>query len=268
MSTAQLSHWDLATWWLFGKGGQPMKSVAIIQARMGSSRLPGKVLMEVAGKPMLALVAERIGSAHSVDEVVVATSTEPADDPIWQFCSQQSLVCYRGSLEDVLDRFYQAAVQQQAELVLRITADCPLIDGALVDHVVGEMQREPRADYATNDLPPLTYPIGLSVEAFTMEALTVAWREDDNSQGWREHVTPFIYNHRDRFRVRVVQYPTDHSQMRWTVDTEQDLQLIRRVYEHFGGDDFVWTDVLAAFLDNPQWSQINQDVAQKPIPVE
>lgn len=168
--------------------------VAIIQGRMGSSRLPGKVLLDIAGQPMLARVFTRTSRAAAVTETLIATTTEPADDPIAEYCDFSGVPFTRGSQFDVLDRYYQAARQFKAEVVVRITADCPVIDPALIDDVVNTLL-EDEYDFVCNRLPPpwsRTYPIGLDVEACTFAVLEKAWQEAKEPQH-REHAMPYFY---------------------------------------------------------------------------
>jgi spore coat polysaccharide biosynthesis protein SpsF len=237
-------------------------TIAIIQARMSSSRLPGKVLLDIAGQPMLVRVVERTSKAKSLDGVIVATTTESPDDAIAALCAKRGYACYRGSVNDVLDRYYQAARAFQAGVVVRITADCPVIDPDLIDQAVGELLRS-GADFVANRLPPpwhRTYPIGLDLEVCTFQALERAWRETDQPHQ-REHVMPYLYEEEGRFHSIQLDHDPDYGHLRWTVDTPEDLELIRRVYEHFGGqDDFSWLDVLELFHDQPELAKINADV--------
>lgn len=243
-----------------------MNVLGIIQARMGSSRLPGKVYKDLAGEPMFVRVINRVKRAQTVDEVIIATSMHPADESISHLCGWLGIGWYRGSETDVLDRYYRAAIAFQADVIVRITADCPLIDPDVIDHVVGVLlERRPRVDYVNNALPGRTYPRGLDVEAFTFQALEAAWREDKDP-AWREHVTPYMLNNPDKFKLLGVNNTEDHSAMRWTVDTEEDLQLVRNVYDHFGHDDFSWCDVLELMEQNPDWLEINSHIVQKAIP--
>ena len=152
------------------------KAYCIIQARTGSTRLPGKVLMDIGGRPMLARVVERCREAKSLEGVVVATSVLPGDDPIAELAATSGWLCVRGSEDDVLDRYHQAATAVDADEIVRVTADCPLIDPAIIDLVLGTL-RESGADYAANTVAPRTYPRGLDTEAFTRAALETAWRE-------------------------------------------------------------------------------------------
>lgn len=240
------------------------RTVAIVQARMGSERLPGKTLMPLAGTPMLARVVRRVVRATLLDEVVVATSRSKKDEPIAALCREQEWLCERGSADDVLDRFYEAAKARRATDIVRVTGDCPLLDPEIVDLAVRAFGAE-TCDYASTTLEPRTYPRGLDVEVLSFEALERAWREDRNPT-WREHVTPYIYRHPDRFRLHRVAHSADHSAQRWTVDTPEDYEFVRRVYEHFGDDTFSWTDVLALLEDHPEWLEINRNIRQKVVP--
>ena len=239
-----------------------MNTVAIIQARMGSTRLPGKVLMDVAGEPMLARVVTRTARAEMLDAVAVATSAEPSDDPIATLCDERGWPCFRGSADDVLDRYYRAAEAHGADLVVRITSDCPLIDPGLIDRVVREFHEQAPVDFARNTFPPETFPWGLDVEVMTFAALERAWREAENP-AWREDVTVYLYRHPETFRLHAVVNDEDLSWMRWTVDTAEDLALVRTIYGHFGHDRFRWRDVLAAFGEHPEWAEINRGVKHK-----
>jgi spore coat polysaccharide biosynthesis protein SpsF len=239
--------------------------IAIVQGRMGSRRLPGKVLKLIAGRPMLAHVVQRAAMATSIDEVIVATSDDPSDDPIEAFCDRQGYLCYRGSQYDVLDRFYQAASLSDADVVVRITADCPLIDPGVIDKTVDAFF-EQGADFAANRLPPpykRTYPIGLDVEVCSFSALERAWQAATEPHE-REHVLPYLYEQSGRFKVIVVDADQDYGHLRWTVDTESDLQLVRRLFEYLGDrEDFTWLDVLDIWQAHPELQQINADVQHK-----
>lgn len=239
--------------------------IVIIQARMSSSRLPGKVLKDIAGRPMLAWVVERARKAKTATDVVVATTTEPSDDPIASFCMLMGYACTRGSLSDVLDRYYQTARQFRADVIVRVTADCPLIDPAEIDHVVQEFQRS-GVDFAANRLPPpfgRTYPIGLDTEVCSFEALERTWTEAKEPYQ-REHVMPYMYEVPRRFKVLRVDHDPDYGELRWTVDTQQDLQLIRAIFERMGErEDFGWLDVLELFQHEPELAHLNAGVNQK-----
>jgi len=241
-----------------------MHIVAIIQARMGSTRLPGKVLLDLAGAPVLARVVNRCRRAATLDDVVVATTTLPTDDPIVELCLAHNWQSFRGQEDDVLDRYYHAALQYQAEVVVRITSDCPLIDPGIIDLMVKTFLEHGALDYAGNSLAPRTFPRGLDVEVFSFEALARAWRDDANP-AWREHVTPYIYRQPEKFRLHAVTHDTDLSVMRWTVDTAEDLALVRKIYEYFGHDGFSWREVVKLLEQYPEWLEINRHVAQKEV---
>lgn len=247
--------------------------VAIIQARLSSSRLPGKVLLDIAGKPMLSRVVERTFLAKSVDRIVVATTTDASDDAIVELCQREGYLWYRGSQFDVLDRYYQAARLQRAQVVVRITADCPVIDPQVIDKTVCALQdfihsHPNRAQYAfsANRLPPpwgRTYPVGLDTEACTFAALELAWKEA-RAPHQREHVMPYFYENPDRFTILHVNHERDLGRLRWTVDTAQDLELVRQIYDHFPGhSDFTWLEILDLVEREPQLRQINALVEAK-----
>jgi spore coat polysaccharide biosynthesis protein SpsF len=244
-----------------------MKTVAIIQARMSSTRLPGKVLADIAGQPMLVHVFERTCLSKTIDQVVLATTNDPTDDPIEMLCADRGYPCYRGSPYDVLDRYYQAARLFQADVVVRITADCPLIDPGVVDKTVREfLNGEFSYDFAANRLPPpwgRTYPIGLDVEVCTFSGLETAWSEA-RLPHQREHVMPFFYDQPQRFRILHVNHPVDYGSLRWTVDTPQDLELVRQIFAHFPGrQDFSWLEVLSLFEREPELAKINIEIKAK-----
>jgi spore coat polysaccharide biosynthesis protein SpsF len=232
---------------------------------MGSSRLPGKVLLDIAGQPMLARVIERVRRANTVDEVLVATTVDPSDDPIVAFCQQRGVAFYRGSVYDVLDRFYGAARQSGAELIVRITADCPVIDPAVIDQVVAAFHAQ-AADFACNRLPPpahRTWPIGLDTEVCAFSGLERAWKEAVLPYE-REHVMPYFYDQPGRFKVVVVDHEPDYGALRWTVDTAEDLALLREIFSRFDGDDhFTWQDVRRLIEREPQLALINAGVRHK-----
>lgn len=233
-----------------------MKVLGILQARFTSSRLPGKVLKPILGRPMLALQLERLKRARRLGGLVVATSVEASDDPLAALCAAEGVEVSRGSLDDVLDRFYRAAEPRAPELVVRLTGDCPLADPALVDRVVDELLAS-GADYASNSVQP-TFPDGLDVEAFRFEALARAWREA-KLPSEREHVTPFIHKRPEAFRVVHVKGEPDLSALRWTVDEPADFELVTRVYEALypSKPAFTTADVLALLDAHPDWKTLN-----------
>lgn len=260
------------------------KVAAIIQGRMSSSRLPGKILADIAGQPMLTRVYIRTSRATTLDEVIFATTTDASDDPVAEYCDFSGIPHTRGSLFDVLDRYYQTALQAKADVVVRITADCPVIDPELIDNVVkAVVSDQSSVDFAANRLPPpwgRTYPIGLDVEACTFKALKKAWKEAKEPQH-REHVMPYFYEgvllsavsrqHSEGtsprgFRVALLHHTTDFGDYRWTVDTPEDLEFMRQIYSRFDGrDDFTWKEVLDLVHDNPELAKINEGVQHKTL---
>ncbi|HOJ00738.1 MAG TPA: glycosyltransferase family protein [Anaerolineaceae bacterium] len=239
--------------------------VAIIQARMGSNRLPGKVLRDIHGKPMLAWVVERARLAATLAEVVVATTTDAGDDILAQVCKEMGVTCFRGSTFDVLDRYYQAARESEADVIVRLTADCPLIDPTLIDLVVTRFFEE-KVDFATNRLPPpyqRTYPIGLDVEVVSFSALEKAWKEALEVHE-REHVMPYFYDAPGRFKILIVDHETNLGKYRWTVDTQPDLRFVQEVIARLPDKEhFSWLDVLKIVEEHPQLSEINAGIAHK-----
>lgn len=259
--------------------------VAIIQARMQSSRLPNKVMLDIAGKPMLAWVAARTKQAHSLSQVWIATTVAPEDDPIATWCEQHGYPFWRGEMFDVLDRYYQTAKQACADVIVRITADCPLMDAGLIDEALTAFLKYPHPtkliedlrskdkkefrfyyDFAANRLPPpwgRTYPIGLDIEVCTREALEIAWNEARLAHQ-REHVMPYFYENPMRFRLLHLNYHENLGQLRWTVDTPEDLSFIRSVIALIDDPEhFTWLDVLHLVRNHPELSQINAGVPAK-----
>jgi glutamate-1-semialdehyde aminotransferase/spore coat polysaccharide biosynthesis protein SpsF (cytidylyltransferase family)/predicted dehydrogenase len=232
--------------------------VAIIQARMGSSRLPGKSLADIEGRPMLVRVIERAKRARLVDRVVVATTTAPVDDVIEKLCRENDVRCYRGSENDVLDRFYAAARAEKASQIVRITADCPLIDPEVIDRVVKRFQRGD-VDYASNAMVR-SYPDGLDTEVFSFSALERAWHEARKTSE-REHVTPYLRS--EKFRTANVENDSTsmYQHYRWTVDELEDLEFIRSVYRAFHNkESFGMTDVLQLLQRNPGLEKMNSEI--------
>ena len=240
-----------------------MRIVAVVQARMGSSRLPGKVLKNLGGQSVLARVVQRLRRSSLISEVVIATSVSPGDEAVVREAERLNVGCSRGSEADVLDRFYQAARAFHADVIVRITSDCPLIDPEITDQTIRAFLNE-QPDYASNGLER-TYPRGLDTEAMTADALARAWRKA-NEPYQREHVTPFLYEHPELFTILSVTNDIDYSAHRWTLDTPEDLEFIRAVYERFrDGDDFSWREVLQLVEREPALSELNSHVQQKAL---
>jgi spore coat polysaccharide biosynthesis protein SpsF len=250
------------------------RTIGIIQARLNASRLPGKVLKDIAGEPMLVRVFERTSQSTSLDGVLVATTIDPSDDAIQTLCYQRGYPCFRGDIFDVLDRYYRAASDIQAEIIVRITADCPVIDPVVIDRTVNSflgfdnkgIPITEQYDFAANRLPPpwsRTYPIGLDTEVVSYQNLELAWRQADQKHQ-REHVMPFFYEQPDRFRICHVKYKHDYGWLRWTVDTPADLELLRMIYARFPDrDNFSWLEIIDLYRKEPELFQINAEVKAK-----
>ncbi|HSV31132.1 MAG TPA: glycosyltransferase family protein [Atribacteraceae bacterium] len=207
-----------------------MKTVIIVQARMTSTRLPGKVLMEVRGKPLLEYQIERLSRVQLVDALVIATTVNDTDQPIVDLCRRLGISYFRGSEDDVLSRYYHAALEQAADTVVRITADCPLVDPTVVDDVIRFYRDHfPSYDYVANILER-TYPRGMDTEVFSFQALEKAHHKAE-APYQREHVTPFINSQPQRFCLGNVRHHEDLSSHRWTVDTIEDFELVQRVID-------------------------------------
>jgi spore coat polysaccharide biosynthesis protein SpsF len=224
--------------------------LAILQARVSSTRLPGKVIKPLLGKPMILRQVERLKRARSIDRLLIATSVGPEDDALAALCHENGLECFRGSLEDVLDRFYQAASTVEPTHVMRLTGDCPLTDPEILDRLA-ELHLASGCDYSSTALEP-SFPDGLDAELMTFSALEQAWREA-TLPSQREHVTPFLYQNPERFSIRVLKNEADLSSLRWTVDEPSDFEFVSRVYEALypANPTFGMRDILA-FLDGHQ----------------
>ncbi len=239
-----------------------MKRVIIVQARMTSTRLPGKVLMDVVGTPMLTHQFNRLKRCKCADEIVIATTVNSSDDPLIKLAKQNKVGWYRGDEQDVLSRYIGAAQQFGADVVARITADCPLIDPQVVDRVFNELITNPaECDYASN-IHPRTYPRGLDTEVFYMDTLMRINRYAQTSAA-REHVTLVAYAERpDIFTIRNVSDNEDNSDLRWTVDTEKDLQLIRTLYSALDLGERIapYSEILDYVRSHTEISELNKDI--------
>jgi len=236
--------------------------VVVVQARMGSTRLPGKVMLPVAGAPVLARMLERVTAATTPSDVVVATTTAPEDEPIRALCATLGLRAVSGHPTDCLDRHREAGLASGADAVVKIPSDCPLIDPAVIDRVIGAYLAEPdRFDFVSNLHPP-TYPDGNDVEVMSMAALTTAWREAMRPLE-REHTTPFLWDQPERFRIGNVRWETglDYAQShRFVLDYAEDLELIRAVFHALwapGEAPFSLADILALLEERPELRAIN-----------
>lgn len=233
---------------------------AIIQARMGSTRLPGKVLKEVDGVPLLKIMLQRVMAARKLDKVVVATSVLPADDPIAAFCASEKYECFRGSESNVLSRYHECAAKLGAKTIVRLTADCPLIDPAVIDSVV-ELYEKAGVDYAGNTVPPetSTFPDGSDVEVFSYEALDRAHREATDASD-REHVTFYFWRDLSRgFKTAQLQNTEDWSKFRLTVDYPEDFEVIKLIVANFfkDGASPSLTKIVDFLKDSPGLTALN-----------
>ena len=234
-----------------------MKTLAIVQARMGSTRFPNKVMKSILGVPLIELLLDRLARAKELDKMIVATPQGSKNLPLVKHVRSLGYDVFLGSESDVLDRYYQAAKLHHPDIVVRITGDCPLIDPVVVDSVLLAF-KSANVDYACNTWPP-TYPDGLDVEAFTFEALEKAWKYADESHA-REHVTPYMRNS-DRFHLLNVPHLEDCSAERWTVDEPEDFEVVKNIFEHFHPRrDFGWLKVLHLSRDRPELFAANQHI--------
>jgi len=223
---------------------------------MSSTRLLGKVLKPILGRPMLAHQIDRMKRSRKIDHLIVATSNNTEDKPIADICRETGTDVYRGDLNIVLDRFYQAARKYRPDHIVRITGDCPLIDPQIVDELV-TFYLETGCDYASNCRPP-SYPDGLDTEIFSFSALEKAWKASDRPDE-KEHVVVYIITHPDRFQISNYRYQEDLSHLRWTVDEPEDLEFVRRVFEAIYPvkPDFTMKDVLDLLERQPELTDIN-----------
>lgn len=237
--------------------------VVIIQARLGSTRLPGKILLPIGGRPMLSYQLERLRRCRHVDRIVVATTTEPADDALVRFCRTEGIDAIRGSESDVLSRYSQAAEAFGATIIVRITSDCPLLDPQLVDDAINAFGTDGSVDYLSNMIAP-SWPYGMAIEVMTRKALDEA-AEEANDPAEREHVTPFIYWRAQRYRLKSLTRQPDLSAHRWTVDTPEDFKLVSLILTALYPQRpmFDMQDVLELLAVHPDWVEINRHVEQK-----
>jgi spore coat polysaccharide biosynthesis protein SpsF (cytidylyltransferase family) len=231
---------------------------------MSSTRLPGKVLLPILGRPMLMRQFERLRRCRELDRLVVATSTDPSDDPIVTTCLDAGVPSFRGSISDVLGRFLEAARPYRPAIVVRLTADCPLADPSVIDRVVRSFEAGD-CDYASNTMVR-TFPRGLDVEVMRYDCLEEAAREAV-LPAHREHVTPFLRAHPERFRLKNMSDKVDRSGLRWTVDEPDDFEFVRLVYERLypANADFTTLDVLKLIEGEPAIQAINAGVLQKTV---
>ncbi|HEY6033914.1 MAG TPA: glycosyltransferase family protein [Kofleriaceae bacterium] len=238
-----------------------MRTVAIVQARLGSSRLPGKVLQDLAGDTMLARVVARLRAARTIDDIVIATTLSESDDPVVLEAARLGVHAWRGPEHDVLTRYVGAARKYGAGAVVRVTSDCPLLDPDTVDRVVMSL-RAAAVDYSSNT-HVRTYPRGLDVEAFYLETLERIFRSATSSAA-KEHVTAYVMEKPNEFAIHQVTADTDDSDLRWTVDTAEDLALVRTMYSELGLAAIrPYREVVAAVRARPELAAINAHITQK-----
>ena len=241
-----------------------MKVGIIVQARMTSTRLPGKVLLPVMEKPLLEYQIERLRRVRKADEIIIATTTNETDQPIVDLCKRLEVKTFRGSEEDVLSRYFGAAHENKIDVVVRVTSDCPLIDPTVVDEVIQKYQGHSAVcDYVSNTLER-TFPRGMDTEVFSFELLREVNLEARKHHE-REHVTPYIYQNPQRFKLVNVAYTLKTSRHRWTVDTQEDFELIKRILEAIYPMNRVFRleDVLALMDAHPKWFELNASIEQK-----
>jgi len=234
-----------------------LKIVAIIQARMGSTRLPGKSAAVILDKPLLAHVITRVKASETIDSIVVATTRLPEDAVIRKIANEYDTDVYSGSSHDVLDRFYRVAKKVKADIVVRICADDPFIDPDILDTLTGYLLEHPDFDYVSNTLKP-TYPWGLNIEVFRFSVLEIMWR-NAKLPSEKEHVTSYISNNINLFKVKNIENPVDLSTYRWTIDYEDDLKFTREVYSYLGSKGvFRMNEIIDLLKNKPQLSKINE----------
>lgn len=236
--------------------------ICISQARMTSSRLPGKILKEVCGRSLLDYHVSRLLKSRHINRIIMATTVNSTDDPIEEYCDAKEINCIRGSEDDVLSRYFQALESCQADIVVRVTSDCPLIDPILVDQVI-KYYKDHRNEYDYINLGSGHFPRGLDVEVFSATALKTAYKLGLEPYE-REHVTPYIYRPDSEFKCGVFPSQETSGDHRWCVDEPRDFELISNILTAFEGrDDFSWKDCLALFESHPDWFAINRTVKQK-----
>ncbi|PNE20156.1 hypothetical protein V511_10095 [Mesotoga sp. Brook.08.YT.4.2.5.1] len=228
---------------------------AIIQARLGSTRTPGKTMKLIADKPLLEYSVERAKQARYVDKVIVATTTSDKDNLISEWCKEKGIASFRGSEDDVLDRYFQTASYFKADIIVRITSDCPFVDPQIIDLLILTLKVF-GAHYASNRIKKRTWPHGLDTEVFTYEALENAWK-DAREEREREHVTPYIIGHPELFKLIEVPLEEDLSRYRLTVDYPEDLEFARIIVEKYNANKMNWREIIDFLKKYPELVEIN-----------
>ena len=243
-----------------------MTVLAIIQARMGSTRLPGKILKEVNGKPLLAYQIDRVRQSKCIEKIVIATTVEQKDDQIVAFCEQYNVEYYRGSENDVLARYYEAAEQFGGDIIVRLTSDCPIIDPVVIDETIRYyIDHASEFDYVSNTIER-TYPRGLDTEVFSEGALEKSYK-DATLERDREHVTAYMYSNPEKFRIGSISNSQNLGNHRWTVDTSEDFQLVELILSNLYSENqfFNMRDVIELLEKHPDWVQLNYHIEQKKL---
>lgn len=242
-----------------------MKVVCIVQARIGSTRLPGKVLKKICGKTVLEHDIDRLRKIKNIDEIIIATTILEKDNAIVKECERLGVKYFTGSEEDVLSRYYYAAKENNADIVVRVTSDCPLIDSGVSEKIIQYyLDNINKYDYVSNTIER-TYPRGLDTEVFSLKALEKAFNES-KLQRDREHVTPYIWSNSDIFKLYHYKNDKDYSELRWTLDTKEDYRLISSIYENFRNEKcFSMHEIIKLLERNPEIKYINRYVQQKEI---
>jgi len=246
--------------------GKKNNIIAIIQARMGAERLPGKVLMDIVGRPMLWHIINRVRHSKYINKIIIATTTNKDDDQIENFCKTYNIDFYRGNEDDVLDRYYQAAELWNTDIIVRITSDCPLIDSEVIDKVIHSYLKNKNNFNGSGNTIKRTYPRGLDTEVISFSTLERVWN-DAKKDYQREHVTIYIYEHLDQFKMCSVENKENLSSFRWTVDEEKDLEFVRTIYKKLYQERkiFLMRDVLRLLEREPYLKEINKNIKQKNI---
>jgi len=246
--------------------GKKNNIIAIIQARMGAERLPGKVLMDIVGRPMLWHIINRVRHSKYINKIIIATTTNKDDDQIENFCKTYNIDFYRGNEDDVLDRYYQAAELWNTDIIVRITSDCPLIDSDVINKVIYSYLKNKNNFKGASNVIRRTYPRGLDTEVISFSTLERVWN-DAKKDYQREHVTIYIYEHLDQFKMCSVENKENLSSFRWTVDEEKDLEFVRTIYKKLYQERkiFLMRDVLRLLEREPYLKEINKNIKQKNI---
>lgn len=236
--------------------------IAILQARMGSSRLPNKVLRKIKGKTLLELFISRVKQSRLIDKIVIATTTKSVDNVIEEIASKLEIECFRGSENDLLDRYYQCAKKYHADVVVRLTPDNPFVDYRIIDRAV-QIFKDNQVDFVTNHFEP-TYPEGLDVEVYSIYALKKSW-EEAKLLSEREHVFPYIQNHQDQFKIINFMQDKDYSHLRWTIDYECDYEMTKIIYDYLyeGNPIFLQEDILQLLEEHPEIAKMNSHIQRK-----